>query len=245
MIILLTNDDGIGSPGLAALEETLAPKHDVWVVAPERERSGTSHAISLREPVKFKQVGEQAFSCGGTPADCVLFPLLGAIPVKPDVIISGINMGPNLGTDIIYSGTAAAARQAALMGYPAVAISIVTYTEPFFFSSGADFIAGAIQPIVRKWRDDHFLNINIPNVERNSLPVQITHPSRRIYLDSLSSFQGPGKKMYYFLEGPVPEAHPEEGSDWDAVSKNRISLCPVYLHPVNQTCESLYADLSR
>jgi len=245
MTILITNDDGIDSPGLKALEERLTPGHDVWIVAPDVERSGTSHSISLREPVKFKPVRNQAFACGGTPADCVLFPLLGAIPVKPDIILSGINMGPNLGTDIIYSGTAAAARQAALMGYPAVAVSIASYAPPFYFDSGADFIADSIETFVELWRDDHFLNINLPNLEGDSSPVEITHPSKRIYLDSLSSFKGPGTKTYYFLEGPVPEAHPEEGSDWDAVSRNTISVCPIHLHPLNRTCESLYAGLSR
>lgn len=136
MKILLTNDDGIKSLGLRALQDVLGGEHEVWTVAPDRERSGSSHCISIKNPVRFHQVEERQFACGGTPADCVLFSCLGALPERPDLVISGINLGPNIGTDIIYSGTAAAARQAALMDIPAVAISQATFTAPFYFERG-------------------------------------------------------------------------------------------------------------
>ena len=100
MNILITNDDGIESPGLKALKSYFVPEHTVWMVAPEQERSGTSHSITLKEPVRFRKIEERTYSCTGTPADCILYSILGALETKPDIIISGINLGPNLGTDI-------------------------------------------------------------------------------------------------------------------------------------------------
>ena len=233
MIVLLTNDDGVESPGLKALAETLSPEHEVWIVAPDGERSGTSHAITLRNAVRIKEVGERRYSCAGTPADCVLFSFLGAIPVKPAVVISGINLGPNLGTDIIYSGTVAAARQAALMGHPAVAVSLADFRPPLFFNTAADFVAKNLETMIRMWNGDHFLNINVPNSSEPVLPAVITHPSRRTYHDKVVSFVAPTKEVYYFLESRPVEAKQEEGSDWGAVSQGSISVSPIYLHPLN------------
>lgn len=240
MKILLTNDDGIASPGLIALEKRLSQKHEVWIVAPEHERSGTSHSITLREPIKITQIAEKRFTCGGTPADCVLYPLLGALPVKPDIVLSGINLGPNLGTDIIYSGTAAAARQAALMEIPGCALSLAAYTAPYHFTQALNFVDNNLEIIQSHWTDDHFLNINFPNTTSNSASAVLTHLSRRIYQDKLAHFKGPGKDFYYFLQGELPEAHHENGSDWNAVTEGKISICPVYLHPVHHTCEDNY-----
>ena len=110
MRILLTNDDGIGAAGLAALEAAFGSRHEVWVVAPDGERSGTSHAIHLQGPVRIRHEGERRFSCSGTPADCVFLGLRGDFLPSIDAVLSGINHGPNLGTDVVYSGTCAAAR---------------------------------------------------------------------------------------------------------------------------------------
>ena len=136
MRILLTNDDSIASEGIKALISALSPAHDVWVVAPETEKSGGSHSITLRDSVRVRMVGEQRFSCRGTPADCVMIAVLGLVPRDIELVISGINHGPNLGTDILYSGTAAGARQSALMGIPSVALSIGAYVPPFDFAEG-------------------------------------------------------------------------------------------------------------
>lgn len=242
MNILITNDDGIESPGLKALKSYFVPEHTVWMVAPEQERSGTSHSITLKEPVRFRKIEERTYSCTGTPADCILYSILGALETKPDIIISGINLGPNLGTDIIYSGTAAAARQAALMGYPGVAVSVVSYTPPFFFARGAEFINRNLETFVSRWTSDHFININIPNNEESDSPVEITRPARRIYRDQVENFTGSNGDRYFFLKGPLPGAHPEEGTDWDAVSRNRVSICPIYLYPQDHIGETFYRE---
>lgn len=244
MKILLTNDDGVFSEGLGAVRKGLLDAgHDVWTVAPSREMSGTSHSITLKEAVRLKKVDHQVFSCSGTPADCVLFSYLGAIPIKPDIVVSGINHGSNLGTDVIYSGTAAAARQAALMGYPGIAVSNSSFYPPFYFDNGVRFIVKYIEGIKERWSSDHFLNVNFPNVEDEISRVVMTFPSRRVYTDHLTSFKSPKGEIYYFLDGNPVETSKEDGSDWDVVSKGGISVSPIYLHPIDHHEKELYNGL--
>jgi 5'-nucleotidase len=242
MIILLTNDDGFDSPGLRAMKDALAG-HEIWIAAPDGERSGTSHSITIKDPVRFTRMGEREYACSGTPADCILFSFLGAVPVKPDIVISGINIGPNLGTDILYSGTAAAARQAALMGCASIAVSLNAFTPPFHFAAAASFVSANIGLFASLWSDDHFINVNVPN-EETSAGIAITHPSKRIYEDKAVSFSSPSGHCYYFLSGSFIGAQAEEGSDWEAVSSNNVSVSPIYLHPVNMAIEDRYRKVS-
>lgn len=240
MRILISNDDGISSSGLTALREELEPDHEVWVSAPDRERSGTSHSISLHEPVRFHRLEERIYSCSGTPADAVLYALLGALPVKPDILISGINRGPNLGTDIIFSGTAAAARQGALLGIASIAVSVAPLKAPFPFKEAARFIRANLELFLTLWSPDHFININFPRPSENCCQVEITHPSRRIYNDRAEHCTSPGGDSYYFLTGEAIHAREEEGSDWNAVQAGKISVSPVYLHPMNHEVTHTY-----
>ena len=242
MNILLTNDDGIGSLGLKALSTALEKKHNVWILAPDAERSAASHSITIHNPIRLKRMKDRSWACGGTPADCVILSMLGAIPVKPDLVISGINRGPNLGTDIIYSGTVAGARQAALMGVPAIAASLNTFTDPFYYEPVARFIAGNIETFLELWHPDHFVNINAPNEPGEVSGVRITHPSRRIYHDKLARFEAPDGNDYFFLYGSHIDAESEEGSDWDAVSHGYVSVSPVFLHPINRAEELAYRE---
>lgn len=240
MRILISNDDGISSPGLLTLKQKLENRHEVWVSAPDRERSGTSHSITLREPVKFRQLDERMYSCSGSPADSILYALLGAVPVEPDIILSGINRGPNLGTDIIYSGTAAAARQGALVGVPSIAVSVAPLKAPFPFGEAADFVAANIDMLLDLWSSDHFININFPSHSDNGYEVVITHPSRRIYSDRAEACSRPNGDMYYFLTGEGIHAREEEGSDWNAIQAGKVSVSPVYLHPINHEVMHTY-----
>ena len=242
MKILLTNDDGIGSPGLDALKKALKD-HELWIVAPETERSGTSHAITIKDPVRFTALTEREYSCSGTPADCIMFSFLGAVAVKPDLVISGINIGPNLGTDILYSGTAAAARQAALMGTPACAVSLNTFKAPFYFYNAADFIRRNLDILLSLWAEDHFININVPN-KAGSFDVEITNPSRRIYQNQAPEQFALNGQKYYFLQSSFFGAQSEEGSDWDAVNRNKISVSPIYVHPINHSIGDRYHTAS-
>lgn len=240
MTILLTNDDGIESPGIQILKKILGERHDTWLFAPDGERSGTSHSITLRDAVRVVRRGEQEFSCSGTPADCVMFSLLGALPVIPDIIISGINIGPNLGTDVIYSGTAAAAREAALNGKPGIAVSLAAKKQPLHLDYAADFLLGNLELLITLWSPEHFININVPNIQNGNSPIEITHPSRRIYHDRAVHFDAPDGSSYYFLEGLNTHADYEENTDWHAISKNRISVSPVFLHPINHHEDMAY-----
>lgn len=240
MTILLTNDDGINSPGLIALHEKLKLKHNVWVMAPDGDRSGKSQSITLKDAIRTRAVAERSFSCSGTPADCVAISLLGAVPDKIDLVISGINIGPNLGTDIIYSGTAAAARQASLSNCPAIAVSLASHRVPCNFLPTASFISANIEILKNLWNRDHFVNINFPEKLQEDYTVEITHPSRRMYEDKLVEFISPNKDTYYFLSGIGVASSDLKGEDSSAILEGNASISPVYLHPVNHREDELY-----
>jgi 5'-nucleotidase len=240
MKILLTNDDGIQSPGLQLLKQALGRKHEVWVVAPESNRSASSHAITLREPTRIQEHAKREYICGGTPADCVLIGLLGLLPGDIDLVISGVNLGPNLGTDIIYSGTAAGARQGALMGKPALACSLNAYTPPFNLEIPVAYITEKAEALKRLWNGDHFLNINFPGDVAADAAVEITYPIQRIYEDELVRFKAPNGHLYCFIDGSLPRAEMEAGSDFLAVEEGRISISPVLIHPTNHEIEQHY-----
>ncbi|MGA2763215.1 MAG: 5'/3'-nucleotidase SurE [Spirochaetia bacterium] len=233
MRILLTNDDGIHSEGIRQLEKTLGAQHELWLVAPESEKSGGSHSITLKDSIRARCMGEHRFACRGTTADCVIISLLGLIPPKVDMVISGINHGPNLGTDILFSGTAAGARQGALMGVPSVAISLGVYAPPFDFSGASEFVSRNLQTFRDLWTDDHFLNINFPAGAAENVDSVITFPSRRIYRDRLNTYRAPNGDTFCFVHGAVPEAHFEAGSDCQVLSEGRISISPIHAHPRN------------
>ena len=246
MRVLLTNDDGIDSAGLLALRDAL-DGHEVWIIAPDGERSAQSHSITVHDPIRCRRLDERLFSSSGTPADCVIVGLLGIMEEKPDVVLSGINIGPNLGTDIIYSGTVAAARQAAFMGVPGVAVSINSYRPPFHLEPLARFAARHLDRFVALWNPRHLININGPNLAGDVLPVQITYPSWRMYHDQLEEFSSPHGERYYFLNGHPIETPMEKGSDWTAVAEGAISVSPIYLNPIDHHEDEAYrrADFSQ
>ncbi|NCN06132.1 MAG: 5'/3'-nucleotidase SurE [Spirochaetales bacterium] len=247
MRILLSNDDGILSPGLAAVRTAIEDywgkdTHELWVIAPDGERSGQSHSITLKEPIRARQIGPRQFQISGTPADCVVTAVLGIMPEKPDLVISGVNVGPNLGTDITYSGTAAVARQAAYMGIPGVALSLGDYHLPYHFEPIAKFAAAHIDLFVSLADSDHFLNINAPNHPDYPVEARVTHPCRRMYNDRMLSFEAPRGDTYYFLDGTPIDSQDEIGSDWDVVNRGYVSLTPIHLHPVKNEIEKVYKE---
>lgn len=243
MKILLTNDDGIGAAGLDTLNHELAQDHDVRIVAPDRERSGVSHATTFREEVIVRDLGDNQFSCSGTPADCVLYSLLGALDFAPDVVVSGINHGANLGTDIIFSGTVAGARQAAMMKVPGIAVSLVTRNAVPDFSVAARFIRKHLAYLHSLWDEEHFINVNIPDEAAEGAVVVVTKPARRIYDFRIVAGSSTPSEKGYLLRGTVNCA-PEDGeTDWTAVKSGTISISPVCLYPVNHADkEPQYAD---
>ncbi|MCL2706534.1 MAG: 5'/3'-nucleotidase SurE [Spirochaetaceae bacterium] len=235
MKILLTNDDGIESPGLKALEEKLSNFHDVMVIAPSEERSGASNAITLHKNIKIKKIDKNHYSCSGTPADCVHRTLHRVIDgFVPDIVVSGINIGPNLGTDIIYSGTAAAARQAAIMGVPGVAVSVSAFTEPFYFENAAIFIADNIMRFFENWTSDHFININVPSISAKNFEIMITRPSKRYYNEELSHILEPDESLNVSFNLINVLHDNKNDTDCYALENNMISVSPVYLQPFSE-----------
>ncbi|WP_304226208.1 5'/3'-nucleotidase SurE [Gracilinema caldarium] len=234
MKILLTNDDGIGCQGILTLKHVLEAlgKHTIYMVAPEENRSGISHGITMQGPIRLRQKEDTVWACSGTPADCVIVSLLGDLAIQPDMVISGINEGPNLGTDIIYSGTASAARQGALHGIPSLAVSIGAHTKPFQYETAARYIADHLDELRSLWETDTFLNINVPNKAAKIDEYRLTYPSRRRYNDQVVRFNAPDGHHYCFLEGGAIETKEDDGSDWHVVEQGLVSISKIYIHPV-------------
>jgi 5'-nucleotidase len=240
MKILLTNDDGIDSPGLLLLADGLRKAgHRVAVIAPEANQSGVSHSITFfKRPCKLAEINRDTWSCGGTPVDCVVIALMGGLPElftlphsPPDIIISGINQGANLGTDIMYSGTAAAARQGSLCHIPSVAVSLVEGDE-WNWDMAAGFTVECLDDIMAYWKPDTFINVNIPN--RREKPLALVHafPSLRYYNDRIDIYHAPDGYRYCFVNAGEITAKTEQGSDYEAVAGNNASLSEVFIHPL-------------
>jgi 5'-nucleotidase len=159
---------------------------------------------------------------------------LGGLPVKPDLLISGINAGPNLGTDIVYSGTAAAARQGALHHIPSIALSLAGLALPLYWEGAVFFAVTRLDELIRLWTEDIFINVNIPNTPEGPAGMAVTFPSRRQYNDNVVSFDAPDGCTYCFINsGPVISEN-GPGSDWDAISRNLVSVTPVYIYPATR-----------
>jgi len=240
MRILLTNDDGIDSEGLGALSRALAalrtsdgPAHEIIVVAPEGERSGVSHAMTLKLPTKLRKISDTWYSCSGTPVDCIIVAGLTVLKGKPDIVISGINRGPNLGTDIIYSGTCGAARQAALSGVPAMALSCATMTPPFEYGACASFVAANLDRLVAAWLPGTFININAPSSSEDNLKARWTVPGKNHYFDNVKCFDGADGFTYCFLTDGRHERERMDLADHEAIADGLISIGLVGLHPAS------------
>ena len=237
MKILLTNDDGIHAEGLLALVKYLEKKHEVWVVAPDRNRSGVSHGITMAEPLKLCQLAENRFSCSGVPADCTFTAINGILKEKPDVVISGINKGPNLGTDIIFSGTAAAARQASFYGIPGIAVSLASFEEPLNYSVLADFVSKNIEKLVTLCEKDIFLNINAASLDSYK-GYKLTSLSKRSYQDKVSLYNAPDGKFYSFFLGGEVESLGDDDSDEKATAQGYVSITRVLSQPISLEVDS-------
>lgn len=227
--ILVTNDDGVGAEGLLRLQEALGEigGAEVTVVAPDREQSATSHSLTLHRPLRLKEVGPNRFSVDGTPTDCVslaVFWLMVSSP--PDLIVSGINSGLNLGDDVTYSGTVSATFEGALLGIPSVAFSQDISGE-FSFARSAGFarrfVASLLNHPVPKGL---LLNVNLPAGEPG--PVRLTRLGSRVYRQSVIEKTDPRGRRYFWIAG-TPEWRHEEGTDHAAVAAGEISVTPLHL----------------
>ncbi|MEW6238724.1 MAG: 5'/3'-nucleotidase SurE, partial [Candidatus Omnitrophota bacterium] len=230
-IILVTNDDGIHSPGLSALAESLKTVGEVWVIAPDRERSAVSHSFTMNHPIRAHRLEERVYVLDGTPADCVMFGLRGFLEKPPQLVASGINRGPNLGIDTVYSGTVAAAHEGHLCGAPSFAISMNIPAQPgeYRYETGARFAAILANAILaRHMPDGSFFNVNVPALPWQELKgVSITRLGQRIYRDRIIKRLDPQGRDYYWIGGEEPTWVQAEGTDFHALETNKISVTPL------------------
>lgn len=233
MKILITNDDGIQSPGILSLREVLSRKHDVWVMAPDGDRSGYSQSITLRDPVKIVKIEEKMYSCSGTPVDCVVYGYSNFLARDFDLVLSGINIGPNLGTDILYSGTAAAARQGALKNLPSIALSLSQFEGPFNFDVISEYLMERLENLVSIWDKSCFLNMNFPPEMEKNTEMKWSTPAVRTYRDEVVQFPAPRDpdSTYCLLKGNLIHSEEEEGTDVMAVHSGYVAISAIRLSP--------------
>ncbi len=236
-LVLLTNDDGIMAPGINALRERMEKIDglEVWAVAPDRERSASGHAITMYRPLFPIQVEipgaiAPCYSVTGTPADSAKLAIEGILPRRPDLVISGVNRGANLGTDIFYSGTVAAALEGPILGIPAIAASLDSFRSSDY-SVAADFTADLALKVLKEGvPEGTLLNVNIPTRPKEQIAgVRITKMGRRLYRDQWDKRTDPRGRTYYWLAGEIMEVSNEADSDVVALEEGYISVTPVHL----------------
>ncbi|MGA6827167.1 5'/3'-nucleotidase SurE [Nitrospira sp. NS4] len=230
MRILVTNDDGIHSPGLTALAEALAALGEVWVVAPDRERTAVAHAVTLHKPLRVHRLAPRTFSVNGTPVDCVNLALLKVMPKPPAVVVSGINKGVNLGDDVLYSGTVSAAMEGTILGIPSIAVS-QEGRDSFRFSVGAEYAARVVRLVLAHGLpEETLLNVNVPNRPQRSIKgVRVTCLSRRRFDNPIIEKLDPHGRKYYWIAGTRISWSRSRDADHEAIEEGRVSITPIRL----------------
>lgn len=242
MNVLITNDDGVRAPVLQALRQALAPLGRVVIVAPDRDQSATSHALTLHRPFRIQQHEPDVYSVDGTPTDCVITSFYGLLDRRPDLVISGINLGPNMGEDVFYSGTVAAAIEGSLQGTPAIAASWAGKLAPDW-TEPAGFLARLVGRLLERGLPRrHLLNVNFPARPWADVPgVRVTRLGSRIYHDTLVKKVDPRGRDYYWIGGEDPEWESIVGTDFHAVNQGWISVTPMRL---DLTADGALAELA-
>jgi 5'-nucleotidase len=232
--ILVTNDDGIYSPGIQILAKTLKALGDVYIVAPDRERSAVSHSLTLHRPLHADEIKEKVYSVNGTPTDCVNIGVNGILKAKPDLVVSGINKGANLGDDITYSGTVMAAIEAKILGIPSFAISLVA-TGNFLFQEAANFGLILSEAILKSGLPENtLLNVNFPNLPISGIKgARITRQGKRIYGDIVTEIVDPRGKKHFWIGGNRLSWEKGEETDFEAIHEGMISITPLHVDLTN------------
>jgi len=237
--ILVSNDDGFFTEGIKALAEALQGLGEVWVVAPDREQSASGHSLTLHRPIRAKVIDKKRniYAIDGTPTDSVNLAVNRLMPEKPDIVVSGINRGANLGDDVTYSGTVAAALEAALLGLPAIAVSAIptTDTDEYRYEAAADFAAYLAQKVIKHGLDyGTVLNVNVPSeAKKGERKCVVCKMGRRLYDDVLEERIDPRGKPYYWVGGASVKSQIDPDTDCEAASQKRISVTPITLDMTN------------
>ncbi len=229
---MVSNDDGIRSEGILALASALKRIGTVYVVAPDRERSAASHSLTLHRPLRVEEVAPRMYAVDGTPTDCISLAVNGVLPVRPDIIVSGINKGGNLGEDVSYSGTVSAAMEGTLLNIPSIAVSLVA-REKFEFKAAAAFAAKLVRYVYKKGLPkDTLLNVNVP-LTKNIKGCKITKQGKRFFSDAVVEKVDPRGKKYYWIGGDIERWEGGEDTDFHAVTSGYISITPLHLDMTN------------
>jgi len=252
MNILISNDDGIHANGIKALSEELSVDYDVYIIAPNQERSAAGHSITLNSPLRVEEIeakygSKRSWSVSGTPGDCVKIGVSAILAEneKPDLIISGINHGPNLGHDILYSGTVSCAIEGAMMNIPSIAISLNSFKPSFEdLKFSAEFISSLIPKLDRfKFPEKSILNINIPGIAKDDITgVAVTEMGGRMFTDNYEKRIDPRGKVYYWMAGKLTTEKDNDNTDITAIRQNKISISPLSF---NLTRKDVIADLDK
>jgi 5'-nucleotidase len=224
--ILVTNDDGVQSPGIKALAAALEPLGEVIIVAPTQEASAIGHALTLRRPLRREEWGPRVYAVDGTPTDCVNIAVATVLRALPDLVVSGINKGWNLGDDVTYSGTVSGALEGALLGIPGIAVSLKLTRGEFDFSRAAEVAALLAGQVLRRGLPPRtFLNVNVPPGTPKGL--RVTVQAKRNHVTSVSERHDPKGRSYYWIEEGQNEWEPHDRSDYQAVRDGYVSVTPL------------------
>lgn len=234
--ILVTNDDGIASPGIHAVATALGALGEVWIVAPDRERTAVGHAVTLHKPLRITKMAPRVFMVNGTPVDCVNLALLKIMPHQPALIVSGINRGVNLGDDVMYSGTVSGALEGTMFGIPSVAVS-QEGEDTFRFEVGARYATRvASEVLVHGLPPETILNVNIPDVPMRGIKgVKVTCLSRRRFNNPIVEKVDPRGRKYYWIAGTRQSWSRQQDADHEALARHMVSVTPIRLDTTHHT----------
>jgi 5'-nucleotidase len=241
--ILVTNDDGYRSEGIRVLADAFRALGDVTIVAPTEEASAIGHALTLRHPLRLEHIGDKVFAVDGTPTDCVNIAITQVFKGLPDLVISGINKGWNLGDDVTYSGTVAGALESALLGVPAIAVSLKATRAAYDFSYAARAAAAMGDAILRRPLPVRtFLNINVPKGEPKG--YRVTVQAKRNHVTSVAERHDPKGRPYYWIEEGQNEWEPHDRSDYQAVRDGYVSVTPLQPDLTSHDAMALVEELT-
>jgi 5'-nucleotidase len=238
MHILVTNDDGVTAPGLLALAQTLGALGKVTILAPDRNWSASGHVKTMHRPLRVKEImldgGQPALTADGAPSDCVALAVLGVVPEKIDLVVSGINPNANLGHDVTYSGTVTAAMEAVILGIPGLAVSLDSpenHLGMLDYAPAAKIACQVAERVIASGLPKGILlNINVPYLPEEEINGwQITRQGLRVYQDALDERQDPRGRPYYWIGGDVPTGVPDRGTDFGALADGYVSITPLHL----------------
>ena len=233
-LILVTNDDGIHSRGLFPLVEALEALGEVRVYAPDREQSAVGHSVSLHRPLRVNALKERWFAVDGTPTDCVMLAVRELLGARPDLVVSGINAGANLGDDVTYSGTVAGAYEGMLLGVPSFAISNASYQPTRMDTAARVAVRLAEYLLDHGLPPETMLNVNVPDVSYDELEgVAMTKMGRRDYQDEIVERLDPRGGTYYWIGGSEPSHVVEAGTDFEAIEGGMVSVTPLHRDVTN------------